>query len=423
MNKLAQMKLGCLFVMMVLITGSFFLTQTASAQDKETVVIGLNVPLSGSYQAQGKDQERAYKLAIQEINSQGGLLGKKIRYVLKDTQTNAEVARKNAVELIRKHGAIMLTGGSSSSVAIAQSDVCQENGVIFMAALTHSNATTGHMQTKAGHTVQKAHRHTFRWYFNAWMTGKALGPYLVKQYGEGKEYFYITADYTWGHTLEKSLRWTTELAGCDTLGSILTPLGQKSFSRELKNAQKAKPDILVLNLFGKDLVTALQQAKKLGLKNNMQIVAPLMELNIAHEAGIDAVAGVTSTTNWYWQLDYPGTKKFVNQFQKKYKKVPGEAAACAWVAIKEWASAVKRAGSFESAAIIKALEGHKFTLLKGPEQWRAWDHQAISSTYIIKGKIKSQSKGEWDFFNILEEFKGSEVMRDMSENPVMLEPL
>lgn len=397
----------------------------ADAQESDSVVVGLNVPLSGSYKDQGKDEERAYKLAIDEINSRGGVLGKTIRYVIRDTETKPGTARKNALELITEHNAVMITGGSSSAVAIAQSDVCQEHGVIFMTGLTHSNATTGYMKTIAGQVVQKAHRHTFRWFFNAWMTGSTIAPYLIERFGEGAEYFYITADYTWGRSLEETMRWDTELAGCDTLGSLKTPLGKKSFTGELKKAKAADPDVLVLILFGNDMVTAMKQAYKMGLKDKMKIVVPLMELNMAYGAGIDAMEGVISTKNWYWGLQgkYPGTKRFVKAFRKKYKKAPGSSAACAWVAIHEWAAAAKASGGFASNGVIKALEGRRFTLLKGEEEWRDWDHQAISSVLVVEGKSRAESRGEWDLLKIIKEVDGRSIMRSMAENPVMLEPL
>ena len=186
------------------------LSPTGALAQEDNIVIGVNVPLTGSYDLQGKDERMAYELAVDKINAQGGLLGKKVAYIVKDTQTKADVARQNAIDLIRNNRVAMITGGSSSAVALAQADVAQENGVVFMAALTHSNATTGFGQNSAGWDVQKAHRHTFRWYFNAWMTGEAIGPQMIEEFGKEAEYYYITADYTWGHSLERSLKYFTE---------------------------------------------------------------------------------------------------------------------------------------------------------------------------------------------------------------------
>ncbi len=415
--------------LMLLFSFHFFVNESASGQvlkgQEDKVVIGLNVPLTGSYSDQGKDEEMAYKLAIEQINAKGGVLGKKIEYVIKDTKTDAPTAKQNAIDMIRQNNAVLITGGSSSAEAVAQGDVCQELGVIFMAALTHSNATTGHDKLKSGQEVQKGHRHTFRWYFNAAMTAKTLAPYLVGKIKKNATFYYITSDYTWGHSLEESMKWRTELAGCDTIGAIRVPLGSKDYRKELMAAQKMGPDVLVMILFGNDMVTALKQANQMGLKKKMQIVVPLMELNMAHGAGIEAMEGVLSTVNWYWDMGnrFPGTKLFVDAFKARYNKMPGGAAASAWVAIHEWVAAVEKAGDFESAKVIKALEGRKFTLLKDPEEWRSWDHQAISSVFIVQGKSKGESKGEWDLLKIVGEKKGIDVMMAREENPVILEPL
>ncbi len=408
-----------------------FFSMTCSALDAQTlniqddsVTIGLNVPLSGSYALQGKDEERAYKLAIDTLNDKGGVLGRQLTYVLKDTETSAETAKRNAQALIRDHNAVMVTGGSSSAVAVAQADVCQEEKRIFMAALTHSNATTGFLSTDSGMLVQKAHRHTFRWYFNAWMTAEALVPFLAKEFGKGLDCFYITADYTWGHSVEESMEMLgNQLADNGTIDAIRTPLGKTDFTRELEQAGAAEPDVLVLVLFGNDMITALKQAEGMGLKKKMKIVVPLMELHMAHGVGPAVMKDIYCTVNWYWGLGdrFSGSAEFVRAFKARYGKAPGSAAACAWVAIHEWADAVERAGTFQSGPVIRALENHRFRRLKDWEMWRDWDHQAVSSVFVARGKGPEASKSEWDLLEIIDEIEGEKVMMSRENNPVTLE--
>lgn len=414
-------------IMVVLLSVFLSFSQAIYAQnaDQDKPVIGINVPLSGPYKQLGKDQLNAYKLAIERANEQGGVLGKKIEYKVKDTQTNPRVAKKNALQLINEEQAVMLTGGSSSSVAMAQGDVCQKQGVIFMAAMTHSSATTGFMVKEGQYGEQKAHRHTFRWHFNAWMTQKALNPYLRQEIGGGKDYFYITVDYTWGHSLESAFQHATESAGSDTVGSVNTKLGQKDFTEAVQKAKEADPDILVLTLFGGGMIKAAKQVHEMGVDKDTQVIIPSMELNAAHAIGPETLKNVISTTQWFWGLQdkYPGSKKFVKLYRSRYNKPPGQSAASAWTAFQEWASAVERAGSFSSEEVIKALEGHTFKLLKDEEKWRSWDHQAISSVYVIQGKSKENMKNEWDLLKVLDKVEGSKVVRSRKENPVMLEPL
>jgi len=177
-----------------------------------TVTLGFNVPQTGAYADEGADELRAYELAVKHINGEGdggmmntmkplslkgdGVLGKKVEFVTGDTQTKSDAARASAKRMIEKDGAIMITGGSSSGVAIAVQSLCQEAGVIFMAGLTHSNDTTGKDKRANG----------FRHFFNAYMSGAALAPVLEKAYGADRKAYHLTADYTWGWTQEESIK-------------------------------------------------------------------------------------------------------------------------------------------------------------------------------------------------------------------------
>ncbi len=395
-----------------LIGASSFITTFALAE--ETVLFGLNVPLTGSYAKQGEDQLKAYKLAIQKVNEQGGILGKKVVYSIKDSKTNAEVARENAKALIAE-GAVMITGGSSSAEAITQAEEAQKAGVIFMAGLTHSNDTTG----------KDAHRHTFRWYNNGHQSAKAMGSLLSQKFGQEAKYAFIYANYTWGTSNYESMKAVAEKSGGKIVFSQATELGKKSYIADLLEAKKTEPTVLVLVHFGDDMVNALKQATQLKLRNSMAIVVPLMEIHMAHPLGPEIMQGVITTMPWYHELSekYEGSKVFVAAFEKEYSKKPCNSAAVAWVDILQYAEAVKRAGSFDHIKVIKALEGHHFKLLEEDEYWRDWDHQGIHQTYVAIGKTPAESKNEWDLFKIVSAHKGDEVARTREENPVKLEPL
>jgi ABC-type branched-subunit amino acid transport system substrate-binding protein len=380
----------------------------------DTAMIGINVPLSGPYLLQGEDELKAYKLAIKMLNDKGGILGQRIVYTVKDTKTDAEVARQNARELI-EGGAVMVTGGSSSAEAISQCEECQKSGVVYMAALTHSNETTG----------THGHRHCFRWYNNGHQTAKAMAQTLVEKFGKTAKYAYLYADYTWGQTLQESMQKVTESFGATTVLNQPTKLGAKSYISDLLKAKKAKPDVLVLVHFGNDMINCLKQVTQLKLRENMAIVVPLMEIHMAQPLGPEVMQGVLTSMCWDHSLaeQLEGSKKFVQAFEKEYNKPPGNAAASAWVAIFQYADAVERAKSFDHIKVIKALEGHKFTLLGEEEYWRDWDHQGIHPTYVAIGKKPSESKNEWDLFQIIATKKGEDLARTREENPVKLEPL
>ncbi|MEM8740941.1 MAG: ABC transporter substrate-binding protein, partial [Pseudomonadota bacterium] len=173
-----------------------------------TVTLGFNVPQTGAYADEGADELRAYELAVEHLNGEGdagmlntfsskalqgdGINGKKVVYVTGDTQTKSDAARSSAKRMVEADGAIMITGGSSSGVAVAVQAYCQEAGVIFMAGLTHSNDTTGKDKKANG----------FRHFFNTEMSGAALAPVIKNQFGSDRVAYHLTADYNWGWSQE-----------------------------------------------------------------------------------------------------------------------------------------------------------------------------------------------------------------------------
>ena len=195
-----------------------------NAPKGDTVTFGFNVPQTGAYADEGADELRAYEMAVEHINAggggmldtfsskalKGGVNGKTVKFVTGDTQTKSDAARASAKRMIENDGAIMITGGSSSGVAIAVQGLCQEAGVIFMSGLTHSNDTTGKDKRANG----------FRHFFNTEMTGAALGPVLNNNYGKDRKVYHLTADYTWGYSQEGSMIKYTQPYGWETVAAV-----------------------------------------------------------------------------------------------------------------------------------------------------------------------------------------------------------
>ncbi len=379
-----------------------------------TVLFGLNVPLSGAYARQGEDQLRAYKLAIEKINEKGGILGKRIHYSIKDTQTDADFARENVKELIRE-GAVMITGGDSSAATIAQCEESQKEKIVFMAGVARSSEITG----------TDAHRHCFRWYNNGYQTARIISQAVLNKFDSHAVYVSLYTDSSWGDTVQKLMRQTIEKAGGAIVLEIPTETGRRSFISSLLEIKKAKPDVLILIHFGTDLINCLKQAYKLKFNERIQIVVPLMELNMAYELGSEIIQGIVTSMPWYHALseEFEGSRQFVKAFEEEYHQKPGNSAAAAWVNIFQYVAAVERTGTFEHRQVIKALEGHRFRLLGDEEYWRAWDHQGIHPTYAAIGKTPEESQHEWDLFRIIDSQPGEELSRTREENPVELEPL
>ncbi|MXY33319.1 MAG: ABC transporter substrate-binding protein [Boseongicola sp. SB0664_bin_43] len=376
------------------------------------VTLGFNVPQTGPYADEGADELRAYELAVEHLNGGGdggmintfssqtldgnGILGQKVEFVTGDTQTKGDAARASAKSMIEKDGAIMITGGSSSSTAIAVQGLCQEAGVIFMAGLTHSNDTTGKDRKANG----------FRHFFNGYMSGAALAPVLANRYGTDRKAYHLTADYTWGWTQQESIANSTEALGWETVENVLTPLASTDFSAYIAPVLNSGADVLVLNHYGGNMVNSLTNAVQFGLRDreangkNFEIVVPLYSRLMARGAG-ENVKGIFGSTNWHWSLPDDGSKAFVRSFGTKYGFPPSQAAHTCYVQTLLYADAVNRAGSFNPCAVVEALEGFEFDGLgNGPTLYRADDHQCFKDVLVVQGKENPTS--EFDVLEVVE---------------------
>ncbi|MBD3256965.1 ABC transporter substrate-binding protein [candidate division GN15 bacterium] len=376
-----------------------------SALGGETVKIGLNYPATGPYSVQGLDQLRAAELAVEEINAAGGILGNQVVLVTRDSKSNVDQTKTNVTELIDSEGCAMVFGGSSSAVAIAAGEICQQKGVPFFGTLTYSTSTTG----------ARAHRYVFRECYDSWMAANALADYLKSNY-PGKKYMYITADYTWGWTTEASMRKLTGTDDVEAHKGLLTPLGTTDFGKELGLAKIVKPDVLVLVLFGKDMVNAVRQATTMGLKANTQIVVPNLTLGMAEGGGAKVMEGVVGALPWCWKVpyayDYPRGKKFVEDYAARHQRYPSTSGASAYTILYEYKSAAERAGSIAGGEIVNALENHSYQLLKDKQTWRDFDHQSIQTVYAVRCKPQAEvlkDKYGLDYFEILTSLDGTQA--------------
>ncbi len=387
-----------------------------------SVVLGFNVPQTGAYADEGADELRAYQLAVKHLNGEGdggmlntmkplalkgnGVLGKKVEYVTGDTQTKSDAARASAKRMIEKDGAIMVTGGSSSGVAIAVQSLCQEAGIVFMAGLTHSNDTTG----------KDRRRYGFRHFFNTEMSGAALGPVLESEFGNQRVAYHLTADYTWGWSQEGSIKKYTEALGWQTEAAVRTPLGAGDFSQYITPVLNSGADVLVLNHYGKDMVNSLTQSVQFGLRDrqangkDFQIVVPLFSRLMAQGAG-ENIKGIFGSTNWNWSLKDEGSTAFVKSFGGEYGFPPSQAAQTCYVQAILYANAVEMAGSFDPCAVIEALEGFEFDGMgNGPTEYRASDHQCFKDVLVVRGNQNPSS--QFDLLQVVQEVPRSQVEYD-----------
>ncbi|MBK1849989.1 substrate-binding protein [Marinobacter sp. 1-4A] len=387
---------------------------SASTLGAETLKIGLNYPQTGRYKDQGLQQRLGAFLAVDEINKAGGVMGQPLELVIRNTRGKPARGARNTAEMIDNEGVQMVFGGVSSSVAIASGNAARERDRLYFGTLTYSNATTG----------SAAHTHMFREPYNAWMTAKVLSQYLKQNHG-GQDYFYITSDYTWGWSVEESVRKFSDTEDTERHPGVKTPFPRalvNDFQNALEQADASGAEVLMLVLFGDDMVRALNVAYEMGLTKKMQIVVPNLTLGMAIQVGPTIMEGVVGGSPWVWnvpyEMNYPRGKEFVEAFSKRYEMRPSTAAASAYSIVYQYKSAVERAGTTDTRALIRALEGHRYTFLKDEQYWRDFDHQNVQSVYVVKVKPRTAIMADEygaDYFSIIGSMSGDNAAQTREE--------
>jgi ABC-type branched-subunit amino acid transport system substrate-binding protein len=390
-------------------------TWPAGAQG-DSVFIGVAVPRTGTYAVQGEDELKGWQLAVEHLNSgnelmrkvspktKKGVLGKEVKIGVADSAAKPNDAVQAEQRFITENKAVLMTGSTSSAVAVALNKLAQREKVLYVTGISGSNDTTG----------KDCVRYGFRQNFYGQTAAAAIGPVLVKAFGKNKKAAYMTPDYTYGHTVTKSMQDYLATAGWTTATNQVSPLGAPDFSSYLLNVANSGADVLINVNWGHDAVLSIQQAKQFGIFDKMKLVIPYQIPFLAPEVGGNLLAGVYAATDFWWTLEdkYPLAKMFVDEFRKKYGYNPEWGANNAYMSFAMWADAVENAGTFYPPAVIKSFEaGRTLQSTVGPVHIRGADHQLVRPVVIVQGKKASDMKNKEDFWEVLEIVPGEGLMQ------------
>jgi branched-chain amino acid transport system substrate-binding protein len=382
-----------------------------------SVFIGIAVPRTGTYAVQGEDELKGYQLAVEHINaghpliqqisprSKKGVLGKEVKYGVADSAAKPNNAVQAEQRFITENNAVLMTGSTSSAVAVALNKLAQREKVLYVAGISGSNDTTG----------KDCVRYGFRQCFYGQTAAAAIGPIVVKTFGKNKKAAYLTPDYTYGHTVTKSMSdYLNSNAGWTTATDPVAPLGAPDYSSYLLNVANSGADVLLNVNWGHDAVLSTQQAQRFGIFDKMKLVIPYQTPFLAREVGGGLLAGVYAATDFWWTLEdkYPLAKMFVEAFDKKYGYKPEWGANNAYMEFALWAEAVENAGTFYPPDVIKSYEqGRKIQSTVGEVYFRKEDHQLVRPVIIVKGKAQKDMKNKEDFYDVVEIVPGAPLMQ------------
>jgi branched-chain amino acid transport system substrate-binding protein len=423
------LKLGASAAGAVLTPGFFGQVGLAYADDKppigtwpagaagDSVTIGAAVPLTGAYAASGADELKGWELAIEHINENHplmkaiapkvdkGVLGKTVKLMSADSAAKPNQAVQDQQTFINQNKVILITGSTSSAVAVALNKFAQREKVLYVAGISGSNDTTG----------KDCVRYGFRQDFYGETAANAIGPVLVKAYGKNRKAAFMTPDYTYGHTVTKSVNdYLTSQGGWTQVTDQVSPLGTQDFSQYLTNISNSGAEFIINVNWGRDAVLSTQQARQFGLTPKMQMVIPYQIPFLAKEVGPELTEGVFAATDFWWTLEdkYPLAKMFVEAFQEKYNYRPEWGAENSYNSLATWARMVTEAGSFYPPDVIKQYEkGETIPSLVGDVHYRPEDHQCVRPVVIVRGKAPKDMKNPEDFWEVLDVLPGEPLMQ------------
>jgi branched-chain amino acid transport system substrate-binding protein len=352
----------------------------------DKIKIGHLTPLTGFLGALGAYAQLGIRMAAEEINASGGVMGRQLD-ILSEDSVNPATASTKAQRMLDQDGVAFLMGEINSASALTIMQVAERNKRLFMQIGARSDALRG----------KNCNKYTFHVDIPNTVMVNAVGKALVREkMVKDKKFFTLTADYIFGHDLLNAAKRFFAANQGNLIGDELVATDVTDFSPYLLKIRQAKPDVVCSNLAGNQVTTLIKQYAEFGLPY------PIVGFNLntadAWAAGDGNLSG-TWPTVWYHTLDVPASKTFVANFIKKNGKPPENHAWIEYITLKIMAQAINETKSTETDKLIAYLEKEtEFDILKARKaHFRSWDHQLMQEAYPFTVKPKGQAKDQWDF--------------------------
>ena len=366
------------------------------------VRIGVIDDMSGGFADQtGAGSVLAARLAIEDFG--GGVLGRPVELVFGDHQNKADIAANLARQWYDADQVDMIVGLSNSSVAIAVQTVARDKGKVSIVTGAGSVALTGRECSPTG----------FHWVYDTYAVARNTGSQMVRE--GGGSWFFITADYAFGQSLEADMTRAVLASGGTVVGSVKVPINTADYASFLLQAQSSGAKVVALATGGNDLINALKQAAEFGLTaGGQRLASPLTFITDVHALGLPTAGGLTSVSAFYWDLN-DATRAWSERFFKQHKAMPTMAQAGVYSAVLHYLKAVQAAGGDAGPAVaerMRALPIDDFMTKNGRARE---DGRVLRDLYLIQVKRPEESKKPWDYYRILATIPGEASFRPLAE--------
>lgn len=376
----------------------------ASAQISNDVVkIGVLTDLSGLYSdLSGQGSIVAARMAIEDFGKT--VLGKPIEIVTADSQNKADVASAKAREWIDQQNVDVLMDLVPTNVALAVMDIAQQKNKLAIVVGSASSTITNEKCTNTS-----AH-----WMYDTYSSSVGTGKALVKR--GGSSWFFLTADYAFGKSLEKDVSDVVTAGGGKVIGSVKHPLNSSDFSSFLLQAQASKAKVIGLANAGGDTVNSVKQAGEYGIAAGGQLVAPLlMFISDVHAIGLKYAQDMYLTEGFYWDQN-EATRAWSRRFFSIQKKMPTMAQAGMYSAVMHYLKAVKAAGTDETGAVMKTMRDTPIKDVIIPNGTLRADGRVVHDMLLLQVKKPAESKAPWDYYKIVDTVPANEAFRPLAQS-------
>ncbi|MES2511126.1 MAG: ABC transporter substrate-binding protein [Pseudomonadota bacterium] len=377
----------------------------ATAQGTGPIKIGIITDMSSLYaDIDGPAGAEMMKWAVADFG--GKVLNRPVEVLSADHQNKADVASSKAREWIDKDGLQMLLGGTNSGTAIAMSKVTTEKKRPFIAIGPGSARLTN----------EDCSPYTVHYAYDTVSLAKVAGTALVK--AGNKSWYFLTADYAFGYSLEGDASNVVKANGGTVAGAVRHPLNASDFSSFLLQAQSSKAQILALANAGGDFTNAMKAAKEFGIGKTMKVAGLLVFINDVHSLGLGNTEGLQLADSWYWNQD-DASRKFAKRFFDKYKRMPSSLHAADYSATTNYLKAVQTAGTTDADKVMSTLKGMKIDDFYNKGQIRA-DGRMIHDMYLYQVKSQKESTTPWDYYKMIAKVPGDQAFTTVAESKCSL---
>jgi branched-chain amino acid transport system substrate-binding protein len=367
----------------------------------DTIKIGMITDLSGVYSdIDGNGGAEAVRMAIADMG--GAVNGKKIQFMVADHQNKADIAASKAREWFDQQGVDMLIGGTNSGASLAMAKVAQEKKKVFIAIGAGSARLTN----------EECSPYTVHYAYDTVALARVAAPAMIKQ--GGKSWYFLTADYAFGQSLEKDATAIIKANGGSVVGSVKHPLSASDFSSFLLQAQASKAQVLGLANAGGDFINSMKAANEFGLTKTMKMAGLLVFINDIHTLGLNTTQGLYLADGWYWDQN-DQTRAWSKRYFAKMKKQPSMLQAADYSATTNYLNAVKAVGSDDADKIMAQLRKTKINDMFAKNGEIRPDGRMVYDMYLMQVKTPKESKGPWDYYKVVSTIPGAQAYTAKAE--------